>query len=141
MGLASTSSLAIFTFSPCSLAISSSTGATIRQGPHQAAQKSTRTGVSDLMTSVSKFWSLTTCGLDMVRLLLPPQRQLRTGLFRVRHEIAEYRTAIEMGFRQRASLEVATHVHFEPEATAGVEELDREQRLIGLPAHERVFVA
>src|SRR3989440_8062311 len=87
IGLASTSSLAIFTFSPCSFAISSSTGATIRQGPHQAAQKSTSTGVSDLMTSVSKFWSLTTCGLDMLRLLLlPPKRQLLAGLFHLGRE-------------------------------------------------------
>src|SRR5438105_15390865 len=80
IGLASTSSLAIFTFSPCSLAISSSTGATIRQGPHQVAQKSTSTGVADLMTSVSKFWSLTTCGLPMDSLLFPLKRQLLAGL-------------------------------------------------------------
>ena len=34
-----------------SSAISSSTGATARQGPHQDAQKSTSTGVSDFRTS------------------------------------------------------------------------------------------
>jgi len=38
-----------------------------------------------------------------------------------------------MGLRESAALEVATHVHFEPEASAGVEKLDREQGLIGLP--------
>src|SRR3954470_12116520 len=42
-----------------SLAISSSTGATTRHGPHQGAQKSTRTGASDSMTSAWKFASLT----------------------------------------------------------------------------------
>src|SRR5438445_12153126 len=46
-----------------------------------------------------------------------------------------------MGLRESAALEVATHVHFEPEASAGVEKLDREQGLIGLPAHESIFVA
>src|SRR5436305_6501301 len=37
-----------------SLAISSTTGATIRHGPHHGAQKSTRTGTSDSMTSAGK---------------------------------------------------------------------------------------
>src|SRR5208282_3008811 len=40
-------------------AISSSTGATTRQGPHQGAQKSTSTGPSASMTSASKFVSVT----------------------------------------------------------------------------------
>src|SRR5665213_178694 len=37
-----------------SLAISSSEGPIILQGPHHSAQKSTRTGVSDFRTSCSK---------------------------------------------------------------------------------------
>ena len=40
-------------------AISSSTGATTRQGPHHGAQKSTSTGLSDSMTSASKLLSVT----------------------------------------------------------------------------------
>src|SRR5277367_2092924 len=40
-------------------AISSSTGATTRQGPHQGAQKSTSTGPSASSTSASKFVSVT----------------------------------------------------------------------------------
>ncbi len=41
------------------VATSSTTGASARQGPHQAAQKSTRTGCSLFRTSCSKFASLT----------------------------------------------------------------------------------
>src|SRR5215211_1230575 len=37
-----------------SLAMSSSEGPIMRQGPHHSAQKSTRTGVSDFKTSCSK---------------------------------------------------------------------------------------
>src|SRR3712207_5900551 len=40
-------------------AISSSTGATTRHGPHHGAQKSTRTGCSDSSTSAWKFASVT----------------------------------------------------------------------------------
>src|SRR3954465_4750334 len=40
-------------------AISSRTGATTRQGPHQGAQKSTRTGASDSRTSAWKVVSVT----------------------------------------------------------------------------------
>ena len=42
-----------------SSAISSSTGATTRHGPHQGAQKSTSTGLSDSRTSAWKFASVT----------------------------------------------------------------------------------
>src|SRR4051812_49908312 len=42
-----------------SLAISSRTGPTTRQGPHHGAQKSTRTGVSDSSTSAWKLVSVT----------------------------------------------------------------------------------
>src|SRR5476651_678764 len=52
-------SLTILTLSACSVAISSSTGATMRQGPHHSAQKSTNTGVSLAKTSVAKVSSVT----------------------------------------------------------------------------------
>src|ERR1700710_1867831 len=52
-------SLTMRSFSPCSLAISSSTGATILHGPHHSAQKSTRTGLSLPSTSVAKLASVT----------------------------------------------------------------------------------
>src|SRR6266581_7651979 len=42
-----------------SVASSSTMGAIARQGPHQVAQKSTRTGLSDFKTSWSKFASVT----------------------------------------------------------------------------------
>src|SRR5437763_6215460 len=51
--------LTTLTSSPRSLAISSTTGATIRQGPHHGAQKSTSTGTSDSMTSAWKLLSVT----------------------------------------------------------------------------------
>src|SRR5690606_10902927 len=57
-GFASVSSLRISTASD-SAAISSRTGATFLHGPHQSAQKSTRTGFSDSSTSVWKSASLT----------------------------------------------------------------------------------
>src|SRR5438270_9947629 len=52
-------SLAIVSFSLCSAAISSSTGATILHGPHHSAQKSTRTGLSLPSTSLAKLASVT----------------------------------------------------------------------------------
>ncbi len=59
-GLASTSTLTTST-APSYLAASFSiSGATILHGPHQAAQKSTTTGRSDLSTSSSKFASVAT---------------------------------------------------------------------------------
>src|SRR4051794_33937427 len=51
--------LATVILSPCSVAISSRTGATILHGPHHSAQKSTRTGLSLPRTSVSKVESVT----------------------------------------------------------------------------------
>src|SRR4051794_15208379 len=54
----STLSLTIFR-SERSAAISSSTGATTRHGPHQGAQKSTRTGPSASRTSAWKLLSVT----------------------------------------------------------------------------------
>src|SRR3954464_12573368 len=48
-------------------AISSSTGATTRHGPHQGAQKSTRTGPSDSRTSAWKLLSVTSMMLAAMR--------------------------------------------------------------------------
>ena len=64
-GFSSTLSLAIFTLPFISLAISSSAGAIILQGPHHSAQKSTMTGSLDLMTSASKLESVTLAVNDM----------------------------------------------------------------------------
>src|ERR1700722_19115453 len=50
VGLLSTSTFAMRTVVPCSLAISSKTGAIIRHGPHQVAQKSTSTGTFEALT-------------------------------------------------------------------------------------------
>src|SRR6476469_808802 len=52
-------SFAMVSLSPCSAAISSRTGATILQGPHHSAQKSTSTGLSLPSTSLAKLWSVT----------------------------------------------------------------------------------
>src|SRR6478736_4747513 len=57
--LTSMSSFAIVILSLFSPAISSSTGATILHGPHHSAQKSTRTVLSLLRTSLSKLASVT----------------------------------------------------------------------------------
>src|SRR3954454_12526481 len=46
-------------WSPCLLAISSRIGATCLRGPHHSAQKSTRTGLSDLRTCASNSASVT----------------------------------------------------------------------------------
>src|SRR5207237_6822159 len=88
IGFASTSSFATRTFVLCSFAISSRIGATIRQGPHQVAQKSTRTGVSDFRTSVSNDWSLTTVGFVTFTSsrLSPSERELVPILFHRRFE-------------------------------------------------------
>src|SRR5215470_4280576 len=59
------SSFTTLTLSPISLATSSTTGATRRQGPHDSAQKSTSTGVSDCSTSSSKVASVTVLGTVM----------------------------------------------------------------------------
>src|SRR3954463_16213346 len=52
-------SLTTDTFSWSSRPISSSAGAIIRQGPHHSAQKSTRTGLSEPITSSWKLSSVT----------------------------------------------------------------------------------
>src|ERR1700686_4376910 len=58
-GLASTSTVITRSSLDRSFATSSSTGASIRHGGHQAAPNSTRTGVSDASTSASKVASST----------------------------------------------------------------------------------
>src|SRR6267378_2902148 len=45
-----------------------------------------------------------------------------------------------MRFRQCAALEVPAHVHLEPEPPPSVDELDREEGLVGLAPHQRVLV-
>ena len=52
--------------SPCAVAISSRIGATWRHGPHHSAQKSTRTGLSDLRTCASNSASVTAAMLPTV---------------------------------------------------------------------------
>src|SRR5256885_8462781 len=62
MGVAGFWSMSIFmtsTFSPSSPWSCSTIGAIMRQGPHQVAQKSTSTGLSDFRTLLSKSVSLT----------------------------------------------------------------------------------
>src|SRR4028119_194017 len=69
-------SLAIVSFSRCSSAISSSTGATILHGPHHSAQKSTRTGLSLPSTSLAKVASVTVTVLPAMVALLVDGRGL-----------------------------------------------------------------
>src|ERR1700739_1017388 len=59
-------SLTTFSSPARSLAISSTTGATIRHGPHHGAQKSTSTGFSDSSTSAWKLLSVTSATLAML---------------------------------------------------------------------------
>src|SRR3954447_3274917 len=59
-------SLAMVSLSPCSAAISSRTGATILQGPHHSAQKSTSTGLSLPSTSLAKLVSVTVTVLPAI---------------------------------------------------------------------------
>lgn len=61
-GFLSTSSFPIFAFPAISFAKVSMIGATARHGPHQAAQKSTKTGSFDLPTSSAKLPSVITTG-------------------------------------------------------------------------------
>src|SRR5262249_10829651 len=64
-GFSSTSSLTTLSLPAYSLAISSRAGAIARQGPHQGAQKSTRTGKGAPSTSVPNVWSVTATLFDM----------------------------------------------------------------------------
>src|SRR6478735_6405903 len=58
-GFSSTFILRKVILSPCVVAISSRIGATCLHGPHHSAQKSTRTGLSDLRTCASNSASVT----------------------------------------------------------------------------------
>src|SRR5688572_29339344 len=64
-GFASTSSFITSTLPAYFSASLSISGATRRQGPHQAAQKSTITGFSELITICSKFASVASRTFDM----------------------------------------------------------------------------
>src|ERR1044072_301869 len=74
-GFASTSILATRRAPAFSVAISSSTGATILQGPHQVAQKSTNTGVLLDSTSAEKE-SAVTATVALVPVIAVPQSDL-----------------------------------------------------------------
>jgi hypothetical protein len=58
-------------------------GAKARQGPHQAAQKSTKTGVSDFKTSWSKLVSVTS-KIELLA-IIPPVYIARRGYSRLWH--------------------------------------------------------
>src|SRR5260370_32506664 len=68
IGVAGFSSMSIFmilTLSPSSPWICSTIGAIMRHGPHQVAQKSTSTGMSDFNTRLSNSPSVTPCTFDI----------------------------------------------------------------------------
>src|ERR1700681_4138552 len=65
IGLASTSTLATFTWPSYWVANSSTIGAIILHGVHHEAQKSTKTGSSESSTSSLKVVSVTVTGWDM----------------------------------------------------------------------------
>src|SRR5215831_20856187 len=69
----STSILPTFTLPWYSVANSSTIGAMARHGPHQVAQKSISTGLSDFNTSASKFASVTS---TIALLAIVPPRYL-----------------------------------------------------------------
>src|SRR5271163_4424579 len=66
----STLTLTILTLPGISLAISSSKGAIILQGPHHSAQKSAMTSLSDLRTSLSKSRAPTEETLALIQAIL-----------------------------------------------------------------------
>src|SRR5580700_732209 len=76
--LRSTSILPTFTLPWYSVASSSTMGAMARQGPHQVAQKSIRTGLSDFNTSASKFASVTST-IPLLA-IVPPDTSFRPRL-------------------------------------------------------------
>src|SRR3954471_23665706 len=73
-------SLAMVSFSACSAAISSSTGATILHGPHHSAQKSTSTGLSLPSTSLAKLASVTVTVFLPAMVVVPLGRARWWGL-------------------------------------------------------------
>src|SRR5580693_4022604 len=74
--LSSTLTLPTLILPACSSATSSSNGPIILHGPHQVAQKSTSTGVVDLLTSCSKLpvFNVTICSfaMDVLQLVTEP---------------------------------------------------------------------
>src|SRR5206468_7393834 len=92
-GFSSTFSLTISILPWCSLAISSSTGATRRHGPHHAAQKSTRTGLSACSTSFSNVASVTS------RIALLSLRGCRASRLRASDQLAGRREGGARGGR------------------------------------------
>ena len=63
VGSSSTLTLPTFRDSACSAEICSTTGASCRQGPHQGASQSTKTGTVESRTSVSKLAPVMTSSL------------------------------------------------------------------------------
>src|SRR5918998_360416 len=77
-GLVLVSILTKVTLSPCCLASSSMIGEICLQGPHQSAQKSTITGLSDLSTTSEKVASVTSATAPIpLRSLLSDRRRVR----------------------------------------------------------------
>src|SRR5882672_232718 len=76
--LRSTSILPTFTLPKYSVANSSTMGAIARQGPHQVAQKSISTGLSDFNTSASKFASVTST-IELLAIVPPRYLVPATG--------------------------------------------------------------
>src|SRR5262249_57088551 len=64
LGLSSTLSLPTLALPAYSVAMASTVGVIILHGPHHSAQKSTRTGTSDLKTSASNEASVKVCTLS-----------------------------------------------------------------------------
>src|ERR671928_2179603 len=95
-------SLAIVSLSPCSAAISSSTGATILHGPHHSAQKSTRTGLSLPSTSSAKVASVTVTVLPAMGCLPLDGGRARTGQPAERARYARTGSALVEGLSQPA---------------------------------------
>src|ERR1035437_8741896 len=107
------SSLAILSVPSFSPAISSRTGAIILHGPHQVAQKSTSTGVSDLRTSESKVRSVVVNGF----LAKASSRGVSStpGVLSSRSRRSRARTrgdAIVVAESERAAIRLATNLGF-----------------------------
>ena len=80
VGALSTSTLTTFRRPSYSPAISSTMGATARHGPHHTAQKSIKTGLSDLRTVSSKFASVISTVLPAITRLLESRRHGGTSV-------------------------------------------------------------
>src|SRR5688500_10622659 len=103
-GFSSTSTLTTFSFPCCSDAISSTIGATILQGPHQAAQKSTRTGSVEESTSAWKLVSVTGLAAPAIRVSPPVRLAIRIigrEVQKERHSSVEAYGVTRTGMRDR----------------------------------------